>query len=851
MGTSEPPEPATAGVGPALARADSFLLLLLLYPLLLLAISSNWIFTLAGYIDPWVYYGYFRDLIALKNDSVLASHYYGSRLSWLLPGFLAHRFLNPEIASVVLHLGVYYVAVFSLYVTLRRAVGRRGALIAALLMGGYAFFLSAAGWDYVDGAGIAYCLLAVAFLTRAASGASPRANTLAAGAAAAAMVHANLICLVLCPLFGLYWLAMPRIRDRDPRPQGLQGPQIPASEIPIVPAAWNALGFFLAGALLLTALLCVINYWICGTWLFFLPSVRFALQSADSANPWAVPVAQWLPRAKWLALPLVVLAAVAVSSLAARKRRQPLPYPGAWGALFAIACFLFVVLESAGAPVLQLSYYASYLLPWLFLALGAALSPLLGGLSTAGFAAVAIACGVAFPFPLWGVNVWNQLAAPFGLWLPLAMGALLVPALLLKQPARGALPLALFALCACHATLAPFSHSPSQRHAARLSFLRIAHAAEQVRDRTAPADLLFWYDRQEPGFPEFLSLNSIFIWGHRTLGMDFPALPRDARLQPGTILVVPSARPGVAAQVGQQLRSRGLDAAPFGSEPVTLAGAPYQIHFLKVGPAPRALPSPLTTLAKIVRWTEIPLAACHAKSAKHARPGRQSDCGRRRLSRPFGSLSDVAINLFPNNPLGSLVQILIERRFDLQIFRPKSSLGERLGNPHHHRGVPLPLVAVGLQPVAAAQGGEQPSLPAVRQRELKLHRLLGLAHRSERLPHALNGGQGRAPLAAGGCALEQGRDLAQFFAQLLLRGHRNLNLRREEEPGPSRRYQVFPPWPNRSSDQPPTDERPTDHRSTDQPANRIPFAPIPALLYSVVTAVAPRTPRRQHGTSPW
>jgi hypothetical protein len=297
----------------------------------------------------------------------------------------------------------------------------------------------------------------------------------------------------------------------------------------------------------------------------------------------------------------VVLAAVAGSSLAARKRRQPLTYAGAWGALFAIAFVLFVVLESAGAPVLQLSYYASYLLPWLFLALGGALSPLLGGLSTAGFAAVAIVCGVAFPFPLWGVNGWNQLAAPFELWLPLAMGALLVPALLLKQPARGALPLALFALCACHATLAPFNYSPSQRHAARLSFLRIALAAERVRDLTAPADLLFWYDRQEPGFPEFLSLNSIFIWGHRTLGMDFPALPQEALLRPGTILVLPSARPGIAAQARQQLRSRGLDAAPFRGETVTLAGASYQIHFLKVGPAPHALPSPLADTAEHTR----------------------------------------------------------------------------------------------------------------------------------------------------------------------------------------------------------------------------------------------------------
>jgi hypothetical protein len=575
------PAYATPRHRPAPPRIDAFLLLLLLFPLLLLVISSNWIFTPDGYVDPWVYYGYFRDLVALKNDTILGGHYYGSRLSWLLPGFVVHRFLNPVNASVVLHLSVYYVAVFSLYGTLRRTVGRRGALTASLLLGGYAYFLTATGWDYVDGAGVAYCLLALACITKAAAGASPRLACLAAGAAAAAMVHANLVCLALCPLLALYWWALLRIRAGSGAPPAL-------ADSPLRPAA-SALGWSLAGAALLTVLLCVINYSICGTWLFFLPSLRFAMQSAASANPWAVSAASWLPRATWLVLPLAVFVAVTGALLSARRQRCPWTYPTAFGALFAVASLMWLALESTGSPVLQLPYYASYLLPWLFLALGAALSPLLETLSAAGFAVVVLVCGVVFPLPLWGASVAGQFAAQFGLWLPLGMGALLAAALLLRLPKRVALALALFALCACHATLVPSSYTFSDRHLARESFVRITAAAETVRDRAGRADFLFWYDREEPGFREFLSLNSIFIWGRRTLGMAFPALPKNLSLQPGTVLVIPSERADAAAQARLQLEARGFQARVF-HEPVTVPGASYRIHFLKLETAPEPTP---------------------------------------------------------------------------------------------------------------------------------------------------------------------------------------------------------------------------------------------------------------------
>ena len=106
-----------------------------------------------------------------------------------------------------------------------------------------------------------------------------------------------------------------------------------------------------------------------------------------------------------------------------------------------------------------------------------------------------------------------------------------------------------------------------------------------MRQVTGPAAFSFWYDHQEPGFPEFYSLNSIFIWGYRTLGMEFPAIPQTSPLKAGTILVVPSERPDVAVQGSPQLRSRGLEATPFRSEPLTVPGASYRIYLLRVSAA--------------------------------------------------------------------------------------------------------------------------------------------------------------------------------------------------------------------------------------------------------------------------
>src|ERR1019366_1856744 len=143
------------------------------------------------------------------------------------------------------------------------------------------------------------------------------------------------------------------------------------------------------------------------------------------------------------------------------------------------------------------------------------------------------------------------------------------------------------------------------------------------------------------------------------------------------------------------------------------------------------------------------------------------------LSRPLRRISRVAIHLFADDSFGRLVQIFVERRAQLLILGPQRLIDERRRNPHHHGGVALPLVAIRLQPVAAAQRREQTPLPPVRHAELEFPRLLGLLRDAERLLDALDGRRRGVAFPRRGGAFEQSRDLAQPGPELFLGDHRD------------------------------------------------------------------------------
>jgi hypothetical protein len=207
------------GGSPAAARrplrstAAGYALLLALLPLAQTALRPRWLFDGPG-ADPWIYYGYFRFARIYLHEAW--AEYYSSRLSVILPGFLAHRALPPLAANAALHLALYACAVGAFFLAARAYAGRRGALLAAVVLGSQPFFLNAVGSNYVDGFGMTYFLPALAALAGAAAG-HPGAKLLlaAAGACAVAIVSANLFYTIYLPLLAAHFLVLDRSR-RDP-----------------------------------------------------------------------------------------------------------------------------------------------------------------------------------------------------------------------------------------------------------------------------------------------------------------------------------------------------------------------------------------------------------------------------------------------------------------------------------------------------------------------------------------------------------------------------------------------------------------------------------------------------------
>ncbi len=114
-----------------LAAAATLVAAILSTALLELAINPNLFVTpgLNGMIDPWVYTGFFLSLPSFLR--MFPETYYGSRLSVLLPGFLAHGMFPPLVASYVLHLTLYCLLLSATYGLVRSGASRFARCVAS------------------------------------------------------------------------------------------------------------------------------------------------------------------------------------------------------------------------------------------------------------------------------------------------------------------------------------------------------------------------------------------------------------------------------------------------------------------------------------------------------------------------------------------------------------------------------------------------------------------------------------------------------------------------------------------------------------------------------------------------
>ena len=277
------PDRIAAGTG---RRFDWMILLPVLATCAFFAAGDqNFGFDDPGMLDPFMFLGYFwhypEHLPYFERD------YKGSRLPWVLPGFVAHWLLPEAAASYLLHgvtLGAGGVALFLL---LRDTLKDRS--IAAVVAVAWVSLTNAhgvGGWNYQALAGASYYLLSCWLVVRAASTTSRRYPILA-GIVLACAFYTHVLFALFAPLVAALYLTALPADSRGVRRVGGDA----------------ALG--MAGGVLLTAILAGINRGTGGVWLFFMNDLQHSLQiSVPGNNFWWSDAGRWLPRATHLVIPL-------------------------------------------------------------------------------------------------------------------------------------------------------------------------------------------------------------------------------------------------------------------------------------------------------------------------------------------------------------------------------------------------------------------------------------------------------------------------------------------------------------------------------------------------------------------
>ena len=520
-------------------RLVPYILAVLLLPLLVLWRGDNVLYSPPRFTDPWFYLGFFKTLVNFQRD-VFPGTYYGSRLAWILPGYLLHAVFPPVVANAILHLAVHLLSALSLFTILRLTAGVRSAFLATMVFAVHPWLWAATGWDYVNGAGIAWLLLALALATRAALQPERKWSLVLAGAALAAMVHSTFTLLAFAPLVAIYYAGLAWSAWR----------RTPAIR-------WLATFCFWAGAgfAVITAALCGVSYLLDGRLAFWGPSIS-QTRNLTTTFKWPdLPIVTGGRLAPWLWS--VAAALVAVIALAPSRLRQEFKGSNAAALLLSVNLTLGVAymayMQSRGIPLLGYYHHAAYLLPLAFLAIGTSFWPAANRMSPRLYALTCGAAAVMFGAG-WTAVHWS--------WILAASAALGAGLLLREHPFGTWLALGGFAILTAHA-----QSDTAGMHGSRAEYKRVFSARDRVEALRRGGVVRFWFDDRDPASLDFWALNNTYLAEVTEIGTDFPRGGCAARIDPETLVVVSSSLPDVAA-----VAQRALAACwqPWGMKPALL-----------------------------------------------------------------------------------------------------------------------------------------------------------------------------------------------------------------------------------------------------------------------------------------
>ena len=553
---------------PAAGRIYGYVVALLMLPAVVLARQDNVLFTPIGWSDPWFYFGYAHNLVEFKRY-LFRELYYGTRLAWILPAHAVYTLFSPVAAACVLHLLVWAAAVLAFFFALRPIAGARSAFLTAALLGMHPWLWAATGWDYPDGAAIAYALAAIALYTHAARQPPRRVSLLMAGAAAGAAIHSNLFWVVIGPSLALTYIGLAYAwHKRSPIRSCLEA------------ALWSGLG-----AVLVTAALGGVNYWLDGSWWSLGPSIRQGRGLVSAPSAWSSGV--WsghnLQPFLWFGV-----AGVSISlALLPRRLRRGARRSSVPALVFSLQlCFTLaslVYMTRNGTQGLATRWYASSLIPFAFLVVGTSFWKGLDDLHPRTYLAICAAALAAFGFVWYG----GERA-----WLPAGVGAGLAVALLISSLfVRRAVAAALLAIGGFGVLTVQVHLPPSaSAHQARRDYERITQARARLERVRHGRPIHFWFDEKDPENPDFTSLDSTYLANWSFLSTSFPKLTCAPSTAPDTGVVVLSTREDAPELARRTLadcwRKDGLLAKVEDSAAVAGLTRPYTVTAIFAVPDP-------------------------------------------------------------------------------------------------------------------------------------------------------------------------------------------------------------------------------------------------------------------------
>ena len=464
------------------------------------------------FIDPYVYTGYinnFEDLFQRYGVT-----YYGVRFGLIAPAELAAAVFGPVGGYFVLRYAFGLIAAGPFYVLVRQRFGAPVAIASVSLLLTSPYFARALLWDHPDASGVPFLFAAVCLflIEHHRRWLLDSCAALCAGLA----IHSNVFVAAPLAVFAATWALLSLAWRRDVR------------------AVATRLVVLASGIGVITGVAWAYYRWRVNVTDMFSITINKSVELASGGMiEWRTPGIEWVSH-QWHVLTPVVLSLLAL--LVRGKRRVGFHEAVMWATAVTVTAFFYVVQFGLGGNSLELFYYFSYLLPFVFLLLALIVDALLSGLGTPSkwIAAVLLVSAAIGPWLLYSLGHGIGYPTRFEHHLA-AIGAVAAVLALCRWIPRFRPVTRVFAAAALGFMLfssfstAVYARMIDRRLPAARSDLDVYRVALQLidsvpRNAAAPGAVGFWYSN-EPARGAIRSIQSTYLFGHSKVQGEGRGLP--------------------------------------------------------------------------------------------------------------------------------------------------------------------------------------------------------------------------------------------------------------------------------------------------------------------------------------